>query len=161
MADQLWLATKLRSGEQRLTLRNRATTREIATYAALAAGLSFGGLWLLAHGACLLGLVMGAVGAWSAWSLVRATTRRESWVVSPGTATQHLRGKQTTLTLIRRLRFESETDSNGRKLLRLFVVHGEGETSVGEAWEPTDDLDSLARAFGEAIGVPVDPLPPP
>lgn len=164
MADH-WLATKLPSGEQRLTLRNRASTRETAGYAALVGGLSLGGLWLLGHGACLLGLAMGGAGVWSAWSLVRSLTRREAWVVSPGTAVRHLRGQQTTLTLIRRIRIESETrpstDSDDLKLLRLFVVHGQGETPVGDTWDHTDDLEALARALGEAIGVPVDPLPPP
>jgi hypothetical protein len=158
---ELWTETQLASGERRLLLRPPASKRASLAWGGLSAGLALGGLWLLARGSCLFGLVLAAVGAWMLFSLFRLLTRKEAWVVSPGSARRQLRGVETQLTLVRRLRFEAETDSDERELLRLFVVHGEGETPVGETWERSDDLEGLAAAFGAAIGVPVDSVPDP
>jgi hypothetical protein len=157
----LWTSTPLAAGEQRLLLRPPASKRASLTWAGLSGALALGGLWLLSRGSCFFGLVVGAAGAWMLFSLYRVLTRREAWVLSPGSARRQLRGKESALTLVRRIRFEAETDSDGRQLVRMFVVHGEGETPVGETWERTDDVEALAAAFGEAIGVPVDSLPGP
>lgn len=158
---KLWTSAALPSGETQLTLRHRAGPRESWGYGALSVATALGGLWLLAHGFCLFGVVCAALGGWMLFALVGALTRKEAWRVSAGAATRVLGTKQTPLRFVRRVRFEPETDSDERKLLRLLVVHGEGETQVGELWERDDDVEGLSRALGEALGVPVDPVPPP